>query len=666
MVFAGVVAILVLIVLAVFLRRFVAPAHHSIPAGGIAHMPDGELSEPRSLRHQPASPHDDAYLRGIDTDDRSRRPRTPVEADIGRPSGQPARPVPPPAPVQFPEPPPDRLPAESHLSAPSAPEKAAAPLDPLPSSQRDSIVIDPASCEAAPADIGLCNEDEAPEGVQVFGPHPASATETPAPEPIESSAGDAAEGTDHQDRDPSKADATLREESPSASVEKGRVPRKPAVHRDRRGTRRQPAAKRPAPPTAPTAFQVRPPADLGLRLGLHPIRRTVTLYLVMSRPEGLPDQTTIILDDHITVAAYDQTRYDDVNLPWNSAVLAGELRLESTDGLQWLRSARRVHIFAADANQPELVSVPAARLGIDHAIICRTADIPAVRTIAESAGSPELVSHDHWQGIPEGWSVLSGYVPTRSAQSAVGIEFRPLDPGVDREIVLAGGLALRKSVFAEGYPPRIEINPFPENASVTIGGVPASLNQSGAWEAAGWDHPGRHTVDIVPGPSLTYEIAADPAHGPGWSHWDAHENRSSDAAPWSRTVICGAMVVGSAGEVVLAEETLPTLIVLGASRGATTLQQRTDAGVSVALLSEPPAFLFATTGQRRSQGRVIWLGLTGSSPSVPGVRHSDKAWVSVIRTAASRRLPLHEADAIGKNAWHKAVTMARKLKGRHS
>ena len=369
-----------------------------------------------------------------------------------------------------------------------------------------------------------------------------------------------------------------------------------------------------------------------------------------------------MLDGNTTVAAYDQSRYDDVDLPWNSALLAGELRLESTDGQQWLRSARRIHIFAPDANEPELVSVSAAHLGIDHAIICRTGDIPVVRAIAYSAGSPELASHDHWQGIPEGWSVLSGYVPARSAQSAPAIDFRPLDPGVDREIILVGGLALKKTVFAEGHPPRIEIHPFPENASVTIGGHAASINHAGAWEAEGWDVPGRHTVDIVPGPSLTYEIVTDPATGLGWSHWDAHENRFSETAPWSRAVICGAMIVGPAGEVVFAEETLPTLIALGASRGATTLQQRPDADVSVALLLEPPAFLLASNGQRRSQGRVIWLGLGGMSPSIPSVRHSDMAWVSVIRTAASRRLPLHGADDVAEDAWRTAVKMVRKLK----
>ncbi len=470
-----------------------------------------------------------------------------------------------------------------------------------------------------------------------------------------------------QEAEPSEsgADPAHSNGQPSNPLDRrGLRTRQLAVHRDRRGKRRRTSTPKPEPESvASSSSEVLPtPAELWLRLALHPIRRTAALSLVLSRPDGFPGKATILLGGEIEVGAYDQSRYDDIDVAWNADLLAGELRVSSTDGLQWLRSARRIHIFACDAAEPDLVSVSAVRVDLDHAIICRSGDVPSVRAIARSTGSPELTSHEHWRGIPAGWSVLSGYVPVRAAETTCDIAFRPLDPGVNREIILAGGLGIRPRVFAEGHAPRIEIRPAPEIASVTIAGQPASLNGGGAWEAAGWNVPGRHTVDVVPGPSLTYEIAADPANGAGWSFWDAHEQRFSGTAPWARARICGAMARGPAGEIVLAEETQPTMIALGASRGAIALQQRVDVGVSVALLFEPPAFLFASSGQRRRQGRVIWLGFTGTTPSIPSIRGSDLAWARIIRTAVSRRLSLEKADSLGKNVWRKAVIVARKLR----
>jgi hypothetical protein len=297
-------------------------------------------------------------------------------------------------------------------------------------------------------------------------------------------------------------------------------------------------------------------------------------------------------------------------------------------------------------------------------LICRAEDVPGVRAIAQQAGSPELVSHDHWQGIPEGWSVLSGYFPVHATRPIAETTLRPLDPGADVDITLGEGLALRPRVFAEGHPPRIEIRPVPESATVTIGGQTAVQNARGAWEAPGWDAPGQHIVDVVPGPSLSYEIVADPGNGEGWPFWNAHEERSSGRSAWLRARICGAMLQGPSAEAVVACETQPTMIALGASRGAIALEKRPDANVSVALVAEPPAFLFASSGPRRSQGRVIWLGQAGA-PAAPAVGDGvDMAWVSAVYTAAVRRLPLVGADRVGEMAWRRAVLRARKLRRR--
>src|SRR5262249_10621185 len=152
---------------------------------------------------------------------------------------------------------------------------------------------------------------------------------------------------------------------------------------------------------------------------------------------------TLPLGGGIEVGAYDESRYDDVDVAWSSDLLAGELRFNSADGLRWVRSARRVHVFTADASEPDVVSVYAVGVGAEYSLICRVEDVTDVRAIAQQAGSPELVPHEHWQGIPEGWSVLTSYKPTHATGSIAEAGFRPLNPGADVDIALSGGLALR-------------------------------------------------------------------------------------------------------------------------------------------------------------------------------------------------------------------------------
>lgn len=442
-------------------------------------------------------------------------------------------------------------------------------------------------------------------------------------------------------------------------------PAHPAIHQDRRGTRRPvgPADVPVASPTPVAGGAPRPPAEAWLRLSLHPIGCTAKLSLVLARPEGFPDRVTVSIGSQRTIEAYDAQRYDDLGLSWTAELLVRELRVDSVEGLQWVRSGRQVQIFAEDPSEPDLLSVGAARAGARHAIICRCEDVPAVCAIATSAGSPKLTPHERWEGIPSGWAVLSGYRPIRAAAPVPEPALRPLDPGYGIAIKLTGGLAIRPKVFAEGHPPRIVVDPLPDSTSVSIGGQPAFQGPGGGWEAPAWDTPGRHIIDIVPGPSLTYEITADPERTDRWPFWNAHEERfgRGAASPWARAQICGATVRGPAGEAVVAVETQPVLIALGSRSGAVALQRRGDAPVSVALVPEPPTYLFSAVGQRRTQGSVIWLGLAGER-ATQGPRRSDPDWAAVVRTAASRRLALRGADTAGEDAWRKAKERACRLR----
>jgi hypothetical protein len=42
----------------------------------------------------------------------------------------------------------------------------------------------------------------------------------------------------------------------------------------------------------------------------------------------------------------------------------------------------------------------------------------------------------------------------------------------------------------------------------------------------------------------------------------------------------------------------------------------------------------------------------------------DAEWVAIVRSAAARRLPLMQADALGEDSWRKAKERARRLRNR--
>jgi hypothetical protein len=437
---------------------------------------------------------------------------------------------------------------------------------------------------------------------------------------------------------------------------------KDSRHRDRRGQRRARALPKEAasPPAAIGASEPRPPAEARLRLMLHPARRTAVLAAVLSRPLGYPASVMLERDGGTELCAYSDERYDDVDLEWTPELLAGELRLRCLEGFQWLRSSRRCHVFAQLAEEPGMISVGAATSAGSHALVCSRDDEAEVRSAAAACGSPLLVSHDHWTGIPDGWTVLSNYRPGAGAARSLPGWLSTIDPGVGTEIRLPGGLEIRPRAFAEGRPPRIEISPLADGAVVTIDGQPAELAEGG-WRAESWDRSGSHLIDVVPGPSSTYEIVPDPWSAGGWDLWNAHPGRfaADITAPWARAEICGASVAGPAGEHVLAAEPTQTVIGLGLRRGLAVLRPRPDVPITVGLLREVPAFLLSASGPRRRQGRVIWLNPAGVTPAQ---RQIDPEWAAAVRGAASKRLPFEGSGDVAEDAWRRAKERARRWK----
>ena len=455
---------------------------------------------------------------------------------------------------------------------------------------------------------------------------------------------------------------------PTAGTRRGRAaigpnqrPSRPATYQDARGRRRQrrpsQAAEQPRPPEG----TARPPAEAKLRLLIHPVQRRASLSVVLARPEGYPESVTLRIDGQRAVAAYSEQRYDDLDWAWTPELLAGELRVASSEGFHWVRSARRVHIFAIDPSESGLMSIGAARAGAAHTVLCRSADAEAVQDAAAATGSPRPEADARLLGVPDGWALLTGYTPVHGATCPLPAELQPLDPGTQIKIEFEGGLAVQAKAFAEGHPPRIAISPEPSGASVTVGGQPAALAEGGGWEAPGWDAPGRHVVDVTPGPSATYEIVADPWSSQGWEFWNGHPGRFGDHVgdAWGEAEICGASVRGPEGQAALAAKTSPILVALGARSGASHLRRRDGMEVSMGFAAEPPAFLLSAEGQRRAQGRMIWLGLD-PAPSTAKPKRDDPAWRRAIRWAAARRLQPEGGGPCAEEAWRKAKRHARR------
>jgi hypothetical protein len=436
------------------------------------------------------------------------------------------------------------------------------------------------------------------------------------------------------------------------------------VHQDRRGARR--ASARPA--QSSTRRQASNEnssyvADASLRLTLTNFPKRAALSLVLARPETFPETVNVTFAGMHLARAYGP-RYDDIDVEWTPELLDGEIRIRAETGHQWLRSIRRVHIFTARPDESELISVNAARAGIDHALVCRSPDLETVNAIAKSAGSPPLTALSGFEGVPSGWVIAGGYKPQRQAIIA-DPAFSTLDPDTTLSITLSGGLEIRSKVFAEGHAPRIETDPIPDGTSITIDGTPAQLIDD-AWVAQGWDSVGTHLVDIVPGPSLTYSLAADPAKGTGWEYWNAHDARSAESAPWARVQICGAQLRGPDGESVLVRETQPKIIALGIDGGAAPLQPRPETSISIALLKKHAAFLLVSSGPRRKHNKIVWLGLPNGPRVISERSRADLTWAHAVHLAASCRAALDFTDTTAKETWRKAVRRARALRKQRS
>lgn len=536
------------------------------------------------------------------------------------------------------------------LHTPDLLTPAAAPAEPraLPEIIRGS----PAAAGEAKTETSTPEPDEPEAVLEIAQERPAAAGEAETESPT-AELGEPEAVRDVSDSTPAAIGDTKAVTAPAAAP----IPARPhrAVHRDRRGARRSAPGQADAPST-PTLHEFRQ-AEAKIRLALDPIRRSARLSLVLSRPAGFPDTVCVDLGGPQVIGAYDETRYDDLDLDWTAELLADELRFSDPGHrVQWIRSARAIHLFGQ--SELDFISVPAARASVQHAVVCRDTDAASVTAAAARAGSPLLTSVAGWSGIPPGWTVFPGYSPSRQISPIDDPRLRSLDIGSAVEIHLRGGLRIRAEHFAEGKPPSIFVEPLPSDCQVTIDGQPAFQAEDSAWAAPNSEHPGRHLVDVIGGPSLTYTVEPDPGATREWTI-PGEALRPFGAPPPVPVALIGAHANPLSRSAVVATEPSGSVVAIGSRAGVYPLGSRPDVPAAVAAVPFEAAFAIVSWGPRRHQGRILYLGSPG--PGRMG-RRPDMNWVSAVVSAAARRLDVIPADDAAKRAWRSAVIAARRAR----
>lgn len=448
---------------------------------------------------------------------------------------------------------------------------------------------------------------------------------------------------------------------------------RPTRYNPRHGARRAVSADKSKQHEARASVSAFRRAEVGLRLYINRNRKSVHLSIVLSRPEGFPDRIELKSDGIELkipgdgwVCAFNDERYDDVEVDWTSELLKNEFRLADTEQrLTWIRRLRPFHIFApGKPGEFALLTVSKVTIGAEHVILCHESAIPEIHAVAKNTGSQPLQVIQEWMGIPPGWVVVTGYTPVHSCRSQIKPDLRPLDPLEEMKIQLVGGLHIRGNFYAEGWTPRIFIEPFPHGCEVRIDECIATSKNDNSWEVPGFDSPGKHLIDVIPGPSLTYQILPDPGVKEYHQIWNAHPAQDflTNNTTEDRIVICGAHVSTATNSTVIACESKWNAVALGKYANAQALIQRNDAPAVVAILCFEPSFIVLSSGRRRHQGKVIWLGHDSGNVCFRDWKMRDMKWANRVRSIAARRLNIYPNTAEARFAWRSAAVAARRVR----
>lgn len=351
-----------------------------------------------------------------------------------------------------------------------------------------------------------------------------------------------------------------------------------------------------------------------------------------------------------------------------SAVLEGEL-------ISWNLSGRQIFVLVQHQHLSGFVSTPRLTLGERHIVLCTAELADAVESAIRATGAATCQRLGLDDGIPHGWCGFSDVLPRAPrATSTEGDIFDVLCPPPDVEILLDGGIPLRRNVWLAGFPPSIRLTGDAQNAgALHIDGAPAGFDGSAeSFRREGWDAIGTHTVWCA-GKTATYSIATGIED---WDAWPVHcwtlgEGESSSEAN-DRPVICGALALSPAEalakprkQAVIVPTSNPVL--LGSVPGEIYFGEvRRD--VRAAQLSAFPPFapIWALPSDplhaNRDSVRILLVGEM-REPLVTTPSNSPRiaAWCSHILAASKKRMQLDPASAEILSLWSSYRRLARDL-----
>jgi hypothetical protein len=246
-------------------------------------------------------------------------------------------------------------------------------------------------------------------------------------------------------------------------------------------------------------------------------------------PQRIPDMPgEITLTDRerkFNVAAIQDEWYEDVFPEDLGGILQNGIRWkgEADSNLlgYWQLSGRDLYVLAGK-DLSGFVQTTRLKIGRKHVLLCRDPLVPKVEEILRETRCKDFKTLHGSYGAPQGWTAMRDVIPTTFVKiEAVPEIFSILQPELELEIDLEGGIHLQQSSWLAGFPPRICVSGALDSAvEVFVDGEKACIQEDDSFETSEHDTIGDHIVSVPLGNmSKTYRIckACD-----DWEPWGAH------------------------------------------------------------------------------------------------------------------------------------------------
>ncbi len=315
-----------------------------------------------------------------------------------------------------------------------------------------------------------------------------------------------------------------------------------------RPTPNSPHGESQAPQQGRTANQASRalPIEVRLRFGRGD---SCTTSLLPRRSSHLPEQATAVSPTgEVDLHAMQDEWYQDLVPDDLSSILRNGTMWTHRGEVgpsTWSLSGRDLYILASRTDISGYVSQPCLALGREHVVLCTQPLSSCVEEAIRQAGAEPSAVLDESFGVPPGWLVFRGVVPTAPVPPTEKADLlNALRPLQRIEISLESGIRFGYANWLDGHPPSIRVYGDQGQASeVRIDGQIAERSADGSYRAAGWNSLGAHSVWCA-GASKSYSIIPFDA---SWEFWDAYAFPVTRPGS-ERLAVCGPIVRAAATE----------------------------------------------------------------------------------------------------------------------